>query len=403
MNRHKTLEREPLRQEAPEYHVSGHDTDGRDTDGHAASGAARRIAPLRGPVHATAVRGRPVLAVGPVSTVWRPLHVAVIIALATALFVVFCLNVGRGDVPIPFGDVTSVLTGGGERLQRFIIMELRLPRSLIGLFVGLGLGISGAITQSVARNALASPDVLGITQGAGTAAVAVILGGAGAATGAFATLGLPLAALAGGLGTALLIYVLAWRRGVDGFRLVLVGIGIGTAMQALTQWMLIRADINDVGRAQVWLTGSLGRASWSQVMPIGIGIGVVGVIAVIGAFTLATMRLGDDVARGLGARLQSGRAVLLLAAVALAAIATAAAGPIGFVAFVAPQVALRLARTEGPPLIASALTGALLVVGGDLIARTVLPVELPVGIVTSMIGGPFLLYLLVRANRRGSR
>lgn len=347
------------------------------------------------------VPGRPGLRVGPISLVWRPWQVLTTALLAAALAVVFCLNIGRGDFPIAPMDVLAALTGHGTRQTTFIVMELRLPRSLIGLLVGVGLGISGAIMQSVSRNALASPDILGITQGASVAAVFLILGG-GASTGALAAFGVPLAALCGGLATALLIYVLAWRRGVDGFRLILIGIGVGAAMQALTSWMIIRADIDDVGRAQVWLTGSLNRASWSQVAPTAWSVGIVSAVAVIGAFTLAVLRLGDDVARGLGARLQGGRALLMLAAVILAAVATAAAGPIGFVAFVAPQVALRLLRSPGPPIIASALTGAILVVGGDLIARTVLPVALPVGIVTSAIGGPFLLFLLVRANRKAS-
>lgn len=357
----------------------------------------------RGPVRATAVRGRPVFGLGALTAVWRPLHVAVILVLAAAVFLVFCAGVGEGELSIPLGDVASALLGGGSEVHRYIITELRLPRALIGLIVGIGLGISGAIMQSVARNPLASPDILGITQGAGAAAVAVIVGGAGAAGGMLSTLGLPLAALVGGVATAALIYVLAWRRGTDGYRLVLVGIGVGAILQALTQWMLIRAEINDVGRAQVWLTGSLGGASWSQVPPAAIGIGVVGAVAVAGAGILALLRMGDDVASGLGVRVRAGQAALLLSAVALAAIATAAAGPIGFVAFVAPQVALRLTRADGPPLVASGLTGALLVLGGDLVARTMLPFTLPVGIVTAMIGGPFLLYLLVRNNRKGAR
>nr|WP_038171561.1 iron chelate uptake ABC transporter family permease subunit [Tomitella biformata] len=347
------------------------------------------------------VPGRPGVRLGPISLVWRPRQVLVTALLVAALLAVFCLNIGRGDFPIPPGDVLASLFGHGEKQYEFIVMELRLPRSLIGLLVGLGLGISGAIMQSISRNALASPDILGITQGASVAAVFLILGG-GATSGALAAFGVPAAALLGGLATAILIYVLAWRRGVDGFRLILIGIGVGAALQALTAWMIVRADINDVGRAQVWLTGSLNRAAWSQVAPTAWTIGIVALVAVAGSFALAIMRLGDDVARGLGQRLQGGRALLMLASVILAAVATAAAGPIGFVAFVAPQVALRLLRSPGPPIIASALCGAILVVGGDLIARTVLPVELPVGIVTSAIGGPFLLYLLVRANRKAS-
>jgi len=182
--------------------------------------------------------------------------------------------------------------------------------------------------------------------------------------------------------------------------LILIGIGINAMLVAATGWLLISADINDASRAQVWLNGSLNGATWNQMWPVAIAVAVVGGYAVIASFTMGALRLGDDNATSLGVRLQSSQAKLLLSAVALAAIATAAAGPVGFVALAAPQVAMRLVRSAGPPIVASALTGAVLVVGSDVIARTILPVELPVGIVTSALGGPFLLYLLVRNNRK---
>ena len=200
----------------------------------------------------------------------------------------------------------------------------------------------------------------------------------------------------------MIIYALAWKRGVEGFRLILVGIAINAMLTAAIGWLLISAEINDVSRAQLWLNGSLNGADWSTVWPVLVAIVTVGGFVLLSTFTLGALRLGDDNARSLGVRLQHGQASLLLAAVALAAIATAAAGPIGFVALAAPQIALRILRTPGPPILASALMGGLLVVGSDLIARTVLPVELPVGIVTSALGGPFLLYLLVRSNRKVS-
>ncbi|MCJ0979503.1 iron chelate uptake ABC transporter family permease subunit [Rhodococcus sp. ARC_M12] len=323
--------------------------------------------------------------------------------LAVALVLVMCVNIGRGDFPLSIAQVLDVLLGGGSRIERFIVMDLRLPRSLTGLLVGAALGISGAITQSISRNALASPDILGITAGSSAAAVAlIVLGGGGSFSGLLATLGLPLAALIGGLLTAIAIYTLAWRKGVDGFRLILVGIAVNAMLTAVIGWLLISADINDVSRAQVWLNGSLNGANWASVWPVAAAVVLVGGGTVIATFTLGALRLGDDNARSLGVRLQHSQAMMLLAAVALAAIATAAAGPIGFVALAAPQIALRILRTPGPPIIASALLGGLLVVASDLIARTILPVELPVGIVTSALGGPFLLYLLVRSNRKAS-
>ncbi|WP_230597048.1 MULTISPECIES: FecCD family ABC transporter permease [Nocardiaceae] len=332
----------------------------------------------------------------------RPVMVLTTILLAAALLLVMCVNIGRGDFPLSITAVLDVLLGGGSRIERFIVMDLRLPRSLTGLLVGAALGISGAITQSISRNALASPDILGITAGSSAAAVALIVLGGGSFSGLLATLGLPLAALIGGLLTAIAIYALAWRKGVDGFRLILVGIAVNAMLTAVIGWLLISADINDVSRAQVWLNGSLNGADWAAVWPVAIAVVLVGGGTVVATFTLGALRLGDDNARSLGIRLQHSQAMMLLAAVALAAIATAAAGPIGFVALAAPQIALRVLRTPGPPIIASALLGGLLVVGSDLIARTILPVELPVGIVTSALGGPFLLYLLVRSNRKAS-
>ncbi|MEE2034379.1 FecCD family ABC transporter permease, partial [Rhodococcus chondri] len=206
----------------------------------------------------------------------------------------------------------------------------------------------------------------------------------------------------GGLLTAAVIYTLAWKNGVDGFRLVLIGIGVNAMLLALINWMLVSADINDVSRAQIWLTGSLNGIGWTQVLPAALALVVIGAWTVVASFTVGALRLGDDTARSLGVRLQTQQALLLIAACGLAAVATAAAGPIGFVALAAPQVALRLVRSAGPPIIASALTGAVLVVGADIVARTILPVSLPVGLVTSAVGGPFLLYLLVRSNRKVS-
>lgn len=325
---------------------------------------------------------------------------ATCVALAGALAAVIALAIGRGDFPVPLSEVVATLLGGGDPENRYIVMDLRLPRALTGLFVGAALGIAGAITQSVARNPLASPDILGVTAGASAAAVAVIVVGGGATGGIMHDVGLPVAALAGGSVTALLLIALARRGGMDGFRLILIGIGVGALLSALTTYLLVKADIREAARAVVWLTGSLNGRGWEHVVPVGLALAAVGGLAVVASFTLGALRLGDDTARSLGVRLQTGRTVIVLAAVALAAVATASAGPVAFVAFVAPQVALRLIGTAGPPIIGSALTGALMLLGSDLIARVVLPVELPVGIVTAAIGGPFLLYLLVRHNRR---
>jgi iron complex transport system permease protein len=211
--------------------------------------------------------------------------------------------------------------------------------------------------------------------------------------------GLPLAALLGGVLAAALVYALAWRRGIEGYRLVLVGVGVSAVGTALTNWLLTRAEITDAARATVWLTGSLNARGWEHVVPVGVALAVLVPVALLLGFGLGALQLGDDTARGLGLRVDRERAALILVAVALAAVATACAGPIAFVALVVPQICMRLAGSARPPLLTSAVYGALLMLVADLVARTVLAVELPVGIVTAVLGAPYLLFLLTRGAR----
>ena len=342
----------------------------------------------------------PGVRLGQVSFVWRPWIVCVSLLLAAATFLVFCLSIGVGDFPIGLPQVIATILGRGEQVDEFVIMDLRMPRALAGVVVGIALGVSGALTQSIARNPLASPDVLGITNGASAVAVFLVTVSGGTAAAVVSSVGLSAAALMGGLGTGLLVYFLAWRRGIDGLRLILIGISVSAVMEALTTWLLVTADIRDVAQAQAWLVGSLDDRSWDEVRVAVWGTLVLLVVVAAAAFQFKPMHLGDDVAAGLGVRYSAVRAVLLLCAVLLAGVAVSAAGPVPFVALVAPQVAMRLARCPTPPMVASALVGALLLTGSDLVARTALPVSLPVGVVTAAIGGPFLVYLLVRANRR---
>ncbi|MFD5909986.1 FecCD family ABC transporter permease [Streptomyces massasporeus] len=342
----------------------------------------------------------PGVRLGRVSFVWRPWLLSVTLLLAAATFLVFCVSIAVGDFPVGLSQVIATIFGRGEQVDRFIIMDLRMPRALAGLVVGVALGVSGAITQSIARNPLASPDVLGITSGASAVAVFLVTVSGGTAAAIVDSVGLSAAALAGGLGTGLLVYFLAWRRGVDGFRLILIGISVSAVMEAVTTWLLVTADIRDVARAQTWLVGSLEDRSWGEVWTaLWCGLVLVLVVSCV-AFQFRPMHFGDEVAAGLGVRYTRVRAVLLLCAVLLAGVAVSAAGPVPFVALVAPQVAMRLARCPTPPMVASGLVGALLLIGSDLVARTALPVSLPVGVVTAAIGGPFLVYLLVRANLR---
>ncbi|OAR26972.1 iron ABC transporter [Streptomyces sp. ERV7] len=342
----------------------------------------------------------PGVRLGRVSFVWRPRVVLVTLLLTAAAFLLFCLSIAVGDFPIGLSRVVATLFGRGDQVDEFVIMDLRLPRAAAGLVVGVALGVSGAITQSIARNPLASPDILGITGGAGAVSVFLVTVSGGTAAAVVSTVGLSAAALAGGLGTGLLVYFLAWRRGIDGFRLILIGISVSAVMEAITTWLLASADIRDVARAQAWLVGSLDNRSWDEVRLALWGTAVLVAVVACVAFQFKPLHFGDDVAAGLGVRYTRVRAVLLLCAVLLAAMAVSAAGPVPFVAMVAPQVAMRLTKSPTPPMPASAAVGALLLTGSDLVARTALPIALPVGVVTAAIGGPFLIYLLVRANRR---
>jgi len=340
--------------------------------------------------------GRAPLRLGPVSTVWRPRAAAVAAVLVPVLAVAVAAHVALGELPLSPVEVLGVLAGGGSGAERFVVLELRLPRAVTGVLVGAALGLSGALTQSVLRNPLASPDLLGVTSGAAAAAVALLVLRDAAPLPAVST---PVAAVLGGLATSAAIYLLAWRRGVQGSRLVLVGIGAAALLQAVTSWLLVRADLTDAARATAWLTGSLNARSWEHAAPLAGLLAAAALVLVAATPLVGVLRLGDDTVRGLGVRLQGGQAVLLLVAVVLASAAVAAAGPVAFVALVAPQLALRLLRSAGPPPAASALVGAVLVVTADLVARALLPAGLPVGIVTALLGAPFLLHLLVRRAR----
>ncbi len=349
---------------------------------------------------ATTVHRRRVIRNGDRSLLWRPRPVMLGAGMVGALVVLVAVSVTRGDFTLPLPDVLAVLAGGGDPVQQLVVLDMRLPRAVTGALVGAALGMAGAVTQSVTRNPLGSPDVLGITYGAGTVAVAVITLTGGAVPGIAASWGLPAAAVLGGLLTATAVYLLAWRDGVDGYRLVLIGIGVGALCAALTSWLLIRADIVEAARASVWLTGSLNGRGWEHVAPLAVTLAVTGAALLTAGNTLGALAFDEDTARALGVRPQAGRGVVIALAVVLTSVATAAAGPVAFVALVAPQIAVRLVGAATPPLATSGLTGAVLLLLCDLTARTALPVELPVGVVTAVFGAPYLIYLLLASARR---
>jgi ABC-type enterobactin transport system permease subunit len=328
------------------------------------------------------VTARTTIRVGPASAILRWRHLAVPLAAAAVLVLLSAASLGRGDFPIGLGDVLRTLAGLGEKTQEFIVLELRAPRIVVGLLVGLALGVAGALFQTFARNPLASPDVLVLTGGS--------------------AIGVPLAALAGALVTGALLFVLTWRAGMDGYRLVLVGIALWSVMAALIDWLLTHAEIYDAAAAYVWITGSLNARTWDHAVPLVLSVAVLMPLALAAGRVLGVLQFGDDTARGLGVRLPLSQSAVVLVAVALVATSVAAAGPIAFVALVVPQIAVRLTGGSRPPLLASGLLGAVLVVGADLTTRTLLPQALPVGILTAVIGAPYLLWLLVRGRRRST-
>ncbi|MFE4670625.1 FecCD family ABC transporter permease [Streptomyces sp. NPDC056716] len=306
------------------------------------------------------------------------------------------LLVGTGDFPIPAVDVLKTLAGQGDAGQEFIVNELRLPRVLVGLLVGAALGLGGALFQSISRNPLGSPDVLGLGQGSTAGALIVIVLMSGSAE--QVTVG----ALVGGLATGAAIYLLAWKRGVHGYRLVLVGIGVSAVVTAVNGYLLTRADIVDAARAVVWMTGSLSGRGWDQVWPLLVLCAILVPLVLAHARGLRMLEMGDDVAYALGVRVERVRLVLMLAAVLLVAGATAAAGPVAFVALTAPQLARRLTRSPGPNLVPSLCMGAALLVSADWASQRLFGSDqLPVGVVTGVLGGGYLLWLLVTERKAG--
>ncbi|MEV5267274.1 FecCD family ABC transporter permease [Streptomyces werraensis] len=306
------------------------------------------------------------------------------------------LLIGTGDFPMSASDVLTTLVGQGDEGQEFIVTELRLPRVLVGLLVGASLGIGGALFQSISRNPLGSPDILGLGQGATAGALTVIVLFSGTAN------QVALGALAGGLITGTAIYVLAWKRGVHGYRLVLVGIGVSAVVTAVNGYLLTKSDIVDAARAVVWMTGSLDGRDWDQVWPLLALCAVLVPVVLANSRALRMTEMGDDISNALGVRVERLRLVLMLSAVLLTASATAAAGPVSFVALTAPQLARRLTRSPGPNLVASMCMGAALLVLADFVSQRAFGAEqLPVGVVTGVLGGVYLLWLLVTERRAG--
>ena len=324
----------------------------------------------------------------------RPLVVTAFLGAATLLALV--MSIALGEFAVPPLDVVAALVGASDQATRFVVVDLRLPRALTGLLAGAALGVAGAVFQDVTRNPLVAPDIVGIAGGASLAAIALLV--LGPSTG---TLSVPLAALAGALVSGALLYGLAWRRGVQGYRLVLVGIGVAAFAQAGISYVLTEGRIFEVARAWVWLVGSLNGRGWEHVWPLAVALGVLLPLLLALSRRVDVLQFGDEVARSLGVGVERTRLLMLGTAVLLTGMAVSSAGPIGFVAFVSPHIARRLTHSVSTQslLLASAGFGALLVLVADLAGRLLLsPHEIPVGIVTSILAAPYFLFLLRRTT-----
>jgi iron complex transport system permease protein len=318
-------------------------------------------------------------------------------ACGLATLAAFAVGIGTGEYPIAPLEAAKAIFGTGSEAAELIVVTLRLPRVLVAILVGLAFALSGAIFQSLAQNPLVAPDIIGVNAGAALMAVAIITLG-------FSQALLPVGAFAGALAAALAVYLLAWKGGLSRYRLVLVGIGVNAVLVAGISFLLTRGDIYEVQRAYVWLIGSVYASDWGDVRLLLAALALLVPAALLLARALEPLQLGDELARALGTRVERARLGLVVVAVALAAVAVTVAGPVGFVAFVAPHIARRLTRASGASVLpAAAAVGGLLVLSADLVAqRAFAPLALPVGIVTALLGAPYFLYLLYRANRLGS-
>ncbi|NUT32058.1 MAG: iron chelate uptake ABC transporter family permease subunit [Hamadaea sp.] len=317
--------------------------------------------------------------------------------LTAAVAALFVLTMMVGSFQLTATEVvTSVLRLQDNPSVDFVVRGLRLPTALSALTVGLALGASGTVFQQLLRNPLASPDFVGVTSGASLAAVSGIvlfqIGG----------LAVCLLALGGAIAAALIMYALAWRDGVTGYRFILIGIGVAVFFDGLIGYVLTKAQLFEARQAMHWLTGSVGQAGGDELTLLSAALVVLLPLAVLLSRKLRVLELGDESARALGARVELTRAALLATAVVLVALAVSVAGPIVFVALVAGPIANRLLGPATGGIAAAALVGAALLLTADLVAVHVLPTPLPTGVVTGAVGAPYLLWLLATTNRQGA-
>jgi iron complex transport system permease protein len=322
----------------------------------------------------------------------RALVAATVLGLLVLATVAVSLAVGTASVPL--GRTLSAAFGIGEARDVLLVQRLRLPRVAAGLAVGAALGVAGVLLQTLARNRLATPDTVGLNDGATAFAVASVV--------AIPTTLAPSAFAVVGAATAAALAVgLAGGAGRRGYRFLVVGLGVGAALGAITQLMLARAPIDAANAAFPWTVGSLNSRAPVAVAVLAVGVALALPLAIVLGRQLRLLRLADAVVTGLGQRVARIRLAVIGTAVVTAGLAVATAGPLGLVALLAPEIARKAAGPRGVPVVGAALAGALVVLVADLLGRTVAaPIELPVGIVTAVVGGPYLLWLLLTTRTR---
>lgn len=340
----------------------------------------------------TARRSRPGTVRLPlVGTRLRVRGIAVVLGLLVITAALAVWRLGQGDFALTPAQTFDALLGRGG-FAATVVQQWRAPRILAGIAFGAALAASGAVFQSLTRNPLGSPDVIGFATGSYTGVLLVTTLGLGST---YITGG----ALIGGLTTAFVVYALAYRGGLDATRLVVVGIGVTAMLQALNLYLLLRSQAEVAMAASIWGAGSLSLVDWAHLVPALVAIVVLAPLLALLVPGLRQLELGDDSARARGLRVEPARLGLVVVAVALVAVPTAVAGPVAFVALVAPQLAARMAGGAGIPVVASAATGALLLTAADALTAA-MGTDVPVGIVTIVVGGVYLLALLVAQARR---
>nr|WP_132371803.1 iron ABC transporter permease [Melghiribacillus thermohalophilus] len=325
-----------------------------------------------------------------------------VIVLIVLIIVTFFISLNSGVIRLSLAEMVQTLLGRGTDNHHLLFFDFRMPRMILSILAGAALAVSGAVFQTITRNELADPGIIGINAGASVAIVTFIFltGGTVESLSLTSKVLLPIVAFSGAMLSAVLIYVFAWNRGVSPLRLVLVGVALNAILSALLIVIQLQMEANNFMKALVWLSGSIWAANWDYVTVTVPSVLLLIPFVMCKSRSLNVLHLGDELSTGLGMRVERERQLLIILAVALAGSAVAVSGNITFLGLIAPHIARKLVGPQHERLImTSALIGALLLLLADLIGRVIImPSELPVGLVVSCLGAPYFLYLLMKSE-----